>query len=608
MKSQHFILLISILILCFITDVTPICSCNRDVFLEYNLLYDSDLYCSTFDSSITPSSSCIGPISASEYEALADFYDTTYGKTWNISVNKWNFNNGESPCSISPWYGITCGYAINMNTPSSNCTITSLSFDSDVIIAGTLPASIGNLSNLELLELNSNNIFSSIPTSLKNLTQLKLIDLGNNCLSGSFPKFDSHVLQVARLEFNCLTGPIGISNEELWNTSNSFQCLSIAANYINGTIPLFNNMSSSIKELDLSLNFLSGTIPILQLPKLLYLNIAHNSISGTIDSGINLPSLIVLNAGFNDISGVISQEIFHSFQNTIKVINLMNNNLTGNIPELELKLLEELSLAFNYLSGHFPTSLNLPNLEILSLGYNYLDGRLDLLNITFPHLKILELSSNYFEGNYYDFNSLNLTYVAIGNNKFNGTLPDTIPNELLFLDVGVNYFTGHMPCYNSTNLLYLNISYNYLSESFPVMNTPFLKYLIIYNNNIDGNLVLRDYKYLEYLDAGDNLLTGLSIPYTSEYNYSLKLLYLSQNFISESGYILNALQNITSLFYLDISENEFYGQFPSLSHENLKQLYIYNNYFTGLILCIKQNISIYLLYLYFRSNPLHRIA
>jgi hypothetical protein len=127
MKSQHFIILISILILYFITDVTPICSCNRGVFLEYNLLYDSDLYCTTFDSSITPSSSCIGTISASEYDALADFYDATYGQTWNISVNKWNFNNGESPCSISPWYGITCGYAINMNTSSSYCTITSLS-------------------------------------------------------------------------------------------------------------------------------------------------------------------------------------------------------------------------------------------------------------------------------------------------------------------------------------------------------------------------------------------------------------------------------------------------------------------------------------------------
>lgn len=599
MPSLCVIPLVSILIISLISNVSPLCSCKYDAYACTNLDFDVS-YCSAYNNtaadvytyldfdvsycSTTATlsfSGCRGSISSSEFISLQDFYDSTNGNFWNITEERrdseWNFSD-TTPCRLIPWYGITCGVA--PQNSSADCTIVSLSFDSDVITGGTIPTSIGNLSNLEELNLKSNNLYSSIPSSLSNLTQLKVIDLGHNCLNGSIPSFDSRNLEEVSLEFNCLTGPVGEVNEELWNTSHSLQCISLSFNDISGAIPLLNNTNSNIQGLHLSRNSFAGSIPAFKLPRLQYLDISNNDISGVIDSSMYLPSLNVLNAGFNHISGMITQEMFQSFQNNITVINLIDNDLNGTIPELVSNSLKVLSLAFNLLSGPFPNNLELPNLEELSLGYNYLDGRLDILNITFQKLRLLELSSNLFEGGYYDFNSTNITIVAIGNNRFNGSLPDKIPSEIIFLDVGVNFFDGPVPCYNSTSLVYLNISNNNLHDTFPVMVTPSLSYLDIHNNNIEGKLNLRGYENLRYVDAGYNMLTGVSAPYSTDRN-NLTLLILNQNFIHESGYALTALLNITNLKYLDISYNSYYGPLPDLYHNNLKSLYINYNQFTG---------------------------
>ena len=331
MSSLCAIPLVSILILCLINYVTPICLCKYDAFTNSD--FDSVSYCSAYNTTITLNSNCTGSISPSEFSALKDFYNSTNGEFWNITYRKWDFDNDYTPCKTIPWYGIKCGAAVPKS--SANCTIVSLSFARDVITGGTIPTSVGSLNNLELLKLKSNNLFGSIPSSLSNLTQLKVINLGNNCLNGSIPVFDSRNLEEVSLEYNCLSGPIGKVNEELWNTSDSLQCLSLSSNYISGAIPLFDNTNSNIEELHLSRNLFAGSIPSFKLPRLQHLDISHNYISGVIDSSMYLPSLNILNAGFNHISGTILPEMFQSFQNTIKAINFIDNALNGTIPELK---------------------------------------------------------------------------------------------------------------------------------------------------------------------------------------------------------------------------------------------------------------------------------
>ncbi|XP_073268978.1 receptor-like protein 9DC3 [Populus alba] len=92
---------------------------------------------------------------------------------------------------------------------------------------------------------------------------------------------------------------------------------------------------------------------------------------------------------------------FTKIQSTIRVLDLSNNNFTGEIPKVigKLKALQQLNLSHNYLAGHIQSSLgNLTNLESLDLSSNLLTGRIptQLGDLTF--LAILNLSHNQLEG------------------------------------------------------------------------------------------------------------------------------------------------------------------------------------------------------------------
>nr|XP_048337165.1 BRASSINOSTEROID INSENSITIVE 1-associated receptor kinase 1-like isoform X3 [Ziziphus jujuba var. spinosa] len=77
-------------------------------------------------------------------------------------------------------------------------------------ISGTIPEELGNLTNLVSLDLYLNNLTGSIPTTLGRLQKLRFLRLNNNTLSGSIPMVLTTVysLQVLDLSNNKLTGDI----------------------------------------------------------------------------------------------------------------------------------------------------------------------------------------------------------------------------------------------------------------------------------------------------------------------------------------------------------------------------------------------------------------
>ncbi|CAO2164232.1 unnamed protein product [Urochloa humidicola] len=77
-------------------------------------------------------------------------------------------------------------------------------------ISGTIPSELGNLTNLVSLDLYLNNFTGSIPDSLGNLLKLRFLRLNNNSLSGSIPKSLTAItaLQVLDLSNNNLSGEV----------------------------------------------------------------------------------------------------------------------------------------------------------------------------------------------------------------------------------------------------------------------------------------------------------------------------------------------------------------------------------------------------------------
>src|SRR3954454_14841655 len=102
--------------------------------------------------------------------ALVDLYNSTNGPEWFESSN-WLTTN-----PVSTWYGITVSDSrvITINLDANN-------------LSGTLPASIGNLVNLEYLDFWNNQLSGTIPSSIGNLVNLEDLDLTFNHFSGNIP-------------------------------------------------------------------------------------------------------------------------------------------------------------------------------------------------------------------------------------------------------------------------------------------------------------------------------------------------------------------------------------------------------------------------------------
>ncbi|GMI88943.1 hypothetical protein HRI_002563600 [Hibiscus trionum] len=101
-------------------------------------------------------------------------------------------------------------------------------------LSGTLAPSIGNLTNLQLVLLQNNDISGHISSEIRKLPKLHTLDLSNN-FSGQIPSTLSNLetLQYLRLNNNSLSGIIPSS---LANTT-QLSFLDLSFNNLSGPLP-----------------------------------------------------------------------------------------------------------------------------------------------------------------------------------------------------------------------------------------------------------------------------------------------------------------------------------------------------------------------------------
>jgi hypothetical protein len=280
-----------------------------------------------------------------------------------------------------------------------NCTaghVTNLWRDGNQL-SGSIPESLGNLSNLSQLFMKSNKLNGSIPESLGNLSKLKLLELEENQLSGSIPESLGNLSNLVELalEENQLNGSIpeslgNLSNLEwlllndnqlsgsipksLGNLSNLVE-LALEENQLNGPIPESLGNLSNLKELHLGENRLSGSIPewLGSLSNLTYLRLGDNQLSGSIPESLgNLGQLYELSLSSNKLSGSIPESL--GKLNNLQILKLENNQLSGSIPKLlgNMSLLAELFLSNNELCGNIPLSFIDSDVWEFSINNNHL--------------------------------------------------------------------------------------------------------------------------------------------------------------------------------------------------------------------------------------------
>ena len=317
---------------------------------------------------------CETPPQTSDRAVLVALYNATDGPNWK------NNTNWLTDAPIGDWHGVEvddAGRVVILNLGGRwNNETREWSTNN---LRGTIPAEIGNLSNLEFLSLSRNILVGKIPPEIGQLTMLRRIDLHKNILMGEIPPEIGNLanLEYLSLNENNMVGeiPPEIDNLAQLHTLDLGNNNFTATNQLTGSIPSELGNLTNLRTLNLRYNDLTGVIPpeIGKLANLGSLQLEGNhKLGGPIPPEIgDLTNLTWLTLYQTNVTGLIPPEIGQLTM--LRILDLSQNNLHSPIPpELgDLGELEQLRLYDNDLSGPIPRSLlGLANLEKFWFGTN----------------------------------------------------------------------------------------------------------------------------------------------------------------------------------------------------------------------------------------------
>ena len=249
-------------------------------------------------------------------DVLEALYYFAGGPNWHVKEN-WLT---ESP--LGDWHGVSTddeGRVMHLSLYSNGLT-------------GGIPAELGNLASLEVLNLWGNGLTGGIPAELGNLASLEVLELWGNGLTGAVPTELGNLanLKWLFLSWNGLTGEIPPELGQL----GSLVWLTLGWNNLTGEVPAELGNLASLERLDLGSNGLTGEVPpeLGQLGSLQRLYLESNGLTGEVPAELgNLASLERLDLGSNDLTGEIPPELGQL--GSLERLYLSNNaGLSGTLP------------------------------------------------------------------------------------------------------------------------------------------------------------------------------------------------------------------------------------------------------------------------------------
>ena len=480
------------------------------------------------------------PPPMSDRDILVTFYNALDGPNW---VKNSNWLSDEP---LSQWYGVST---------NGDGRVTYLNLSSNGL-NGQIPAEVGGLSELRLLNLNiSQGLHGPIPPELGNLSKLTHLSLGYSRLTGTIPPELGNLsnLVVLGLSETRLTGTIpaklgNLSNlTELWLSNAAFGGL-------HGSIPPELGKLTKLKKLYLDDNNLSGSIPpqLGNLTKLIELRARYNNLSGPIPPQLgNLTKLVELNLRNNQLTGSIPPQLATLAR--VQIIKLYNNRLTGTIPPqlADLPWLVDLFLRGNNFSGCIPFTLYRTLFHDLWQLNRPACPAPDTLTTSTDRAALVALynatsgaswtnNSNWLSDNpIYTWRGVTVdgngrvTRLSLPSNGLSGSLPSKLGEltKLAWLDLNGNSLTGTIPSElgSLTRLSSLYLNDNQLSGSLPSQLGLLMEanYVDLHGNNLSGSLPLelRTMTSLGVLVLNGNSFTGNFPTFLTSID-SLKGLYL----------------------------------------------------------------------------------
>lgn len=369
--------------------------------------------------------------------------------------------------------------------------------------SGPMPESLSNFTDLESLDLSSNDLSGSILESLcvDPRNSFKELFLQNNRFTGSIPPSLSNCSNLVALDlsFNFMKGTIPSSLGSL----SKLRDLIIWLNQLQGEIPQELMYIKTLQNLILDFNELTGNIPsgLSNCSNLNWVSLSNNRMSGEIPAWIGkLPNLAILKLSNNSFYGRIPPELGDC--NSLIWLDLNTNALTGPIPQELFKQSGKITL--NFISGR-------TYVYIKNDGSKECHGAGNLLEFAgISQQKLNRISTR---------NPCNFTRVYGG--KLNPTFNRN--GSMIFLDLSHNMLSGSIPkeIGGVSNLYVLNLGYNNISGNIPeeLGKVKNLNILDLSNNRLQGQIPpsLTGLSMLTEFDLSNNYLTGM-IPESGQFD------------------------------------------------------------------------------------------
>ncbi|XP_007029633.2 PREDICTED: LRR receptor-like serine/threonine-protein kinase FLS2 isoform X1 [Theobroma cacao] len=502
----------------------------------------------------------------------------------------------------------------------------------------SIPEFLGSSKNLRYLNLSKAGFTGVIPASLGNLSSLQFLDVSSEfgSLSSDSLEWVAGLVSLKHLAMNNVnlslvgSGLVGmLSRLSFLNELHLSEC------QIFGSISSLNPVNlTSLSVLDLSFNSFSSGFPdwVVNISSLTYVDLSYCGLAGRIPLGFGeLPNLLYLNlAGNSNLSASCYQLLRRSWKK-IEVLNLASNKIHGKLPASigNMASLTNFDLFDNNVEGGIPSSIGkLCSLKSFDLSGNNLTGSLPqflegvqncVSNMPLPNLMYLRLSNNHLVGTLpewigqlqnlielsLNYNLLegsipaslgqlsNLADLGLGGNELNGTVPDSfgLLSGLSTFDVSSNHLTGFISEAHFSKLSKLKILH--LSANSLVVNVSSDWIPPFQVRNLDmGSCYLgpsfptwlRSQKEVKFLDFSNASISGSFPNWFWDISGNLSLLNVSFNQLQ--GQLPNPL-NVAPFADVDFSSNLFEGPIPVPTVE-IELLDLSNNQLSG---PIPQNMS-----------------
>ncbi|GAB4841840.1 hypothetical protein Ancab_039273 [Ancistrocladus abbreviatus] len=517
--------------------------------------------------------------------------------------------------------------SINSVVPRSLANLSSLTSLrlTQTNLLGNWPVDILNSPNLTTVSLSGSQLFGELPSSvnISMLSKLTDFEVGDNNLSGEIPSWlfalpslrslglyenqftsvsefvvNSTSLLDFRLDYNRIQAIPNSVFDLLY-----LEAFTLSNNNLSSTIEL--SVFSRLKNLrifDLSYSGLSLTTTISDAnstsswPSFTYLGLSSCNISEFPDFLRSQENLAVLKLANNKLRGEIPRWLQDFGTETLGLLDLSHNLLTGSLKQLPWKNLVQLDLGSNMFKGPLP--IPPPSMTYFTVSNNRFSGEIPASFCNLTLLALLDLSNNSLVGEIPDCFALlissNLSVMDLRLNQFQGSIPSIFlgcNSYFMTLSLSDNQLEGALPESLAVcpRLEVIDLGNNKLNDTFPFLlgALPNLQVLILRSNNFHGPIEMKfdgpalaisngssRFSKLRILDLSNNIFSG-ALPndlgnLTSMVNLSLPkgwpymgLAYYADSILQTVKGVNRKMEEILdSLTIIDVSKNRLEGPIP----------------------------------------------